>query len=97
MAICKNCIHKQVCFDFGVDTYEVENCDIYVTTADVQEVRHGYWKGYTRSAFHSVDEIGNPVYRDVNVWQCSECNRKSVIKENYCPCCGARMDGKDGE
>lgn len=61
--------------------------------ADVQEVRHGKWKGYTRSAFHGMDDFGNPIYRDVNIWECSECCRKSVIKENYCPCCGARMDG----
>lgn len=29
VAICKSCIHEQVCEDFGVDTYEVENCDRY--------------------------------------------------------------------
>lgn len=65
--------------------------------ADVQEVRHGKWKGYTRSAFHGMDDFGNPIYRDVNIWECSECCRKSVIKENYCPCCGARMDGEEND
>lgn len=29
MAICKTCIHEQVCEDFGVDIFEVESCDNY--------------------------------------------------------------------
>ena len=66
-------------------------------TADVRPERHGEWKGYTTSAFHGFDDFGEPIYRDVNVWVCSECNRRSVVKERFCPNCGAKMDGKDGE
>ena len=65
--------------------------------ADVQKIRHGEWKGYTKSAFHGVDEFGSSIYRDVTIWYCSECNRRSVVKEKFCPNCGAKMDGKDGE
>lgn len=60
---------------------------------NVQPVKHGHWRGYTISAFHGCDDFGTPIYRDVNVWHCSRCNRKTVIKENYCPNCGARMGG----
>lgn len=62
--------------------------------ADVQEVRRGRWKGYTRSAFYGLDEMQNQICRDVNVYVCSECGRKTVVKENYCPNCGAKMDGE---
>ena len=53
-------------------------------TADVQEVRHGRWEcNYDRGAFYIV-------------YVCSECGRGSLVKENFCPSCGARMDGEEG-
>lgn len=51
---------------------------------DAEPIRHGYWY------FLQYDvnpKIGN--------WHCSVCNNipKSLEKENYCPNCGAKMDG----
>ena len=62
--------------------------------ADVEPVRHGRWEGYTHSRYCGNDEYGDPVYRDGVVYYCSnpKCRRKTVIKENYCPSCGAKMD-----
>ena len=52
-------------------------------TADVQEVRHGHWEcNYDRGAFYIV-------------YVCSECGRETLVKENFCPYCGARMDGEE--
>ncbi len=63
--------------------------------ADVEPVRHGRWEGYTHSRYCGMDEYGDPVYRDGVVFYCSnpKCMRKTVVKENYCPNCGAKMDG----
>ncbi len=55
--------------------------------ADVQEVKHGKW----------IRQDGRPEAI------CSECGRNVVYQvinyrwqfENYCPHCGAKMDGKD--
>ena len=49
--------------------------------ADVQEVRHGYWKE-RMSTLSSV--------------KCSECGNSHEYDTAYCPDCGARMDEKDG-
>lgn len=57
-------------------------------TADVVEVKHGYWKR----------QKGRPEAI------CSECGREVVYQtidnkwwfENYCPHCGAKMDLKEG-
>lgn len=48
-------------------------------TADVQPVKHGRWK-----------LTNNPSFR-----KCSECGAwwSSDNTDNYCPKCGARMDG----
>lgn len=50
-----------------------------VPTADVQEVKHGRWKWYSDLA---------------NV-RCSSCNRFSILATDFCPNCGARMDGEE--
>ena len=50
--------------------------------ADVQEVRHGYWKE-RMSTLSSV--------------KCSECGNSHEYDTAYCPDCGARMDEKDGD
>ena len=31
---------------------------------------------------------------DEQRWQCSECGRKVLVKENFCPECGADMRGE---
>ena len=50
--------------------------------ADVAEVKHGEW-----------------VYGEFDIPHCSECGVEVMPNNvsNYCPHCGAKMDGKDGE
>ena len=74
---------------------ERQSCPIWkAPAADVEPVRHGRWESYTHSCYCGTDEYGEPVYRDGVVYYCSnpKCRRKTVIKENYCPNCGAKMD-----
>ncbi len=55
-------------------------------TADVQEVKHGRWIKEKPSALVH--------------WHCSVCGDCYYLDEpnaEYCPRCGAKMDGKDGE
>ena len=61
--------------------------------ADVAEVRHGYWK-------KTQGEVGNPfnnqVFDTIDFLVCSVCNEVFDVSEarNYCPNCGAKMDGE---
>ena len=61
-------------------------------TEDVAPMVHGRWNGYTTSAFYGTDDFGDPIYRDATFYCCSICNRKSIIKEKFCPNCGAKCD-----
>ena len=61
---------------------------------DLAPVRHGRWEGYSHSRYCGVDDFGDPMYKDGVVYYCSECRRKTVIKERYCPNCGAKMDSE---
>lgn len=49
-----------------------------IPVADVQPVRHGKWVKKNESS---------------RIIKCTECGREKVFKENYCPKCGAKMDG----
>lgn len=69
-----------------------------------EPVRHECWEEYSTSRFCGFDESRDPIYRDGSVYLCSNprCRRKTVIKEKYCPSCGAKMDrekayGCDGD
>ena len=97
MIECKKCIHYNICVNF-TSKWVVETtnkamnngtclpCDNYLPTADVVEVKHGEW-------YLHPDGSGT----------CSNCNRiqKSVWDfdniQNYCPNCGAKMDGERRE
>lgn len=46
-------------------------------TADVQKIKHGKWNAVESNVF----------------FHCSSCGGKSNIMFNFCPNCGARMDG----
>lgn len=51
-------------------------------SADVETVVHGKW-----------EEIRDP-YGKIEGWLC-KCGREVKSKDNYCPCCGAKMDLED--
>lgn len=59
----------------------------------VAPVKHGEWEGRIHGRFYGTDEDGEPIFRDGVVYYCSECRRRSIIKTNFCPDCGTRMDG----
>ena len=61
----------------------------------VQEPKTGHWKSFMHSAYHGIDDDGEPIWREIKVYHCNLCNRRTVIKENYCPNCGARMESED--
>lgn len=56
------------------------------------EPNRGKWKGYWKSQFMGCDDFGEPIYRDGKIYYCSKCNRRTIIKENFCPNCGAKME-----
>ncbi|MGN1120673.1 MAG: hypothetical protein ACI4Q4_09965 [Oscillospiraceae bacterium] len=60
------------------------------TSADSEPVKHGHWVGYeTKSYKNSENGIAKKYYR------CSSCRNANAIRSNYCPNCGAKMDGGD--
>lgn len=59
-----------------------------IPAVDAVPVKHGQW------VFGVDSETGE---RDLKAWTCSECNEKYPWQPNYCPNCGAKMDGERRE
>lgn len=57
--------------------------------------RRGHWKGLTTPRWTGkYNDNGDPEYIDYIYYTCSICYRKSVVRESYCPKCGAKMYGE---
>lgn len=56
--------------------------------ADVAPVVHGRWNGWHGDKMVAADE-----YRHYHYYSCNKCGIKSAVASNYCPSCGAKMDG----
>ncbi len=70
-----------------------------VPAADVEPVRRSYWESYDTSQYMGTDEFGEPKWRPGRFYVCHDrrCRRKTVVKSNYCPNCGAKMVLEDGK
>ena len=74
----------------GHDAIEVLGMIYEMPAADFAPVRHGRWVKMDTTGLLAVE----------SVWNCSSCRYPvgvSVAGSNYCPNCGAKMDGVDDE
>ena len=84
-------------------------CDVFVTnwtdekvlawiknlpTADVVGVKHGRWKEVD---YWSSNKDGNSIRYIANQCSACHCNSPRKAQYNYCPNCGAKMNGKPEE
>ena len=72
--------------DIDLSCEKFEAAILKIPAADVAPVRHGRWLGWGKS--------GTPTYE--NYGTCSVCGEDAEIyteHRNYCPNCGAKMDG----
>ena len=76
-------INSGISIDTYADKRYVNGLFRAIRPADVAPVRHGRWE--------DVDA------EEPRRYGCSKCKRLSWHMENYCPNCGARMDGDENE
>ena len=64
--------------------------------ADVVEVRHGYWlSAYEYSLKFDISEERRNEVKNDRIWKfCCLCDQSAKWDYNYCPNCGAKMDGE---
>lgn len=78
--------HKGNCYDArGHLLYAIGTGNILkAPTIEAEPVRHGRWEPYKEAP-------------DWDQKQCSVCGDISCCQRNYCPNCGAKMDGGDDD
>ena len=74
----------------------VKNILDYIPAANVAPVVHGEWK-ITHGEIG--DPFNNQVFDTIDLFTCSICGECFDVSEarNYCPNCGAKMDGGNNE
>lgn len=64
---------------------------IRISAADVAPVVHGLWEREPASYWRWTPSGAVAVTR--TTYRCGLCGRGTAVKSNYCPNCGAKMDG----
>ena len=79
------------CFSDMISAYDVA----MLPAADVSPVRHGIWISLTDCSNAGVycSVCHKKVYKE----DYAICNRKNKLRSDYCPNCGAKMDGELNE
>lgn len=57
-------------------------------TIEAEFMRHGKWDGWHGEYMRKDGKMQYFRY-----YECSECCVRTAVKSNYCPRCGAKMDG----
>ena len=83
------CLHPGMPWQRGVDMAAAEA--LQMPTVDAVEVVHGHWVSLTDCSNAGVycSVCNKKVWKEDYAW----CNRKNKLRSNYCPNCGAKMDG----
>ena len=78
------------------DAYNDLAEDFYsIPAADVAPVVHGLWEREPSSYWRWTPSGAVAVTR--TTYRCGLCGRGTAVKSNYCPNCGAKMDGGDND
>lgn len=56
-------------------------------------VVHGEWIGYETSSYNGNDEYGEPRWIPKKFFRGSVCRKGTAVRHNFCPNCGAKMNG----
>ena len=85
------CANREAEFLSGIATAisEVETAP----TVDAAPVVHGEWIGYETSSYNGNDEYEEPRWIPKKFFRCSICRKGTAVRHNFCPNCGAKMDG----
>lgn len=65
----------------------------WMPTAYVAPLVLGWWERVDSSYYRWTPSGGTLV--DCATYRCSRCGRGTAVKSNYCPNCGAKMDGEE--
>ena len=101
MAKCKDCLHMELCArDERLTEFSPEQealCQMFIDRNRYVVREKGEWIGWHGDRRVGDDEFGMSIYRHYHYYQCRKCGRRTAVRENFCPNCGADMrKGENG-
>ena len=75
----------------GCDTYWAERIADHLIANGVVVREKGEWVGWHGDRLVGEDEYGMNIYRHYHYHSCRKCGRRTAVRENFCPNCGADM------
>ena len=79
---------------YDVDPWALAN---HLLSSGVAVREKGEWVGWHGDRRVGDDEYGMSIYRHYHYFSCRKCGRRTAVKENFCPNCGADMrKGENG-
>lgn len=81
--------------DYGFGMKNIKELINAIPAADVAPVVRGRWEKEPSSYWRWTSSGAVAVTR--TTYRCGLCGRGTAVKSNYCPNCGAKMDGGDND
>lgn len=79
-------------YQFG-DNRSMSHCEALQTAINViEQKKTAVWKGWEKSYFKGCDDCGEPIWGRCVYYICSNCGRRTVIQDKFCPNCGFMME-----
>lgn len=85
MSECKDCVKNVTCVERRYFGGNQKSCKQFLRVIKYEKVAHGRWIRHPDDLFPAE-----------SMQECSVCHEQelcTLLNENYCPNCGAKMDG----
>ena len=79
--------------EFYPEEKQFQSAIMNAPTVDAVPVRHGRWIGYETSSYNGIDDNGEVKWIPKKFFRCSICRKGTAVRSEFCPNCGAKMDG----
>lgn len=84
-------INEHECYSYDPEVSRICGLINDAPVLDVEPVRHGRWETVFDKIESNLSGIG--YFKALPKFICSECGNEMIASTQYCPNCGARMDG----
>ena len=73
-------------------SYESDYEALDMAVEALRRMKSAVWMGWTKSYYKGRDDDDEPIWGECTYYICSNCGRRTVVADPFCPSCGASME-----